>query len=94
MMETNGEIENEEEIPEIDSYPLIKVVWADHWVDQGDFDLDDIKEKAKPYYGEYAGYLVVENKQMLVLCSNIWENGQQSDPMYIMKRCIVSRSDR
>ena len=75
-------------------YPLISVKWADHWNETGDFTVEEIKNKAKPYYGEYAGYLVEENKQMIVLCSNIWENGEVSDPMYLLKRCIVSRSDK
>jgi len=75
-------------------YPLIKVKWADHWHETGDFTPDEIKGKAKPYHGEYAGYLVEDNKQMIVLCSNVWENGEVSDPMYIMKRAIVWRSDR
>ena len=74
--------------------PLIKVKWADHWIDNGDFTLDEIKEKAQPYYGEYAGLLVYENKQMLIWSSNVWEDGSFSDPMMLMKRCIVERSDK
>ena len=83
-------------------YPLISVRWADHWVDNGDISISDAIKQAKPYYGNYAGHLVYENKQVLVLCSNIWEPHEDdteeelmvSDPMYIMKKAIVFRSDR
>jgi len=78
----------------MDSYPLIRVKWADHWHETGDFSIEDIKKNAKPYHGEYAGYLVCETKQIVVLCSNVWENGDVSDSMYIMKRAIIWRSDR
>jgi len=72
----------------------ISVKWADHHIAQGDHSIDEIKELAKPYYGEYVGVLVHENRQVIVLCSNVWEDGSMSDPMVIMKKCIVSRSDR
>jgi hypothetical protein len=75
-------------------YKLIEVEWADHWVNHGDFDYADIVKDAKPMYGKYTGYLVYENKQVVVLCSNVWSEGEVSDPMFIMKKAIVSRSDR
>ena len=75
-------------------HPLIKVKWADHWQDGGDFTLKQLKTKAQPYYGEYAGFLALETKHILIMCSNIWEDGTYSDPMVIMKKCIVERSDK
>jgi len=75
-------------------YPSVRIKWADHWTDTGDTTLEAIKEKARPYYGEYVGLLAYENKQMVVLCSNVWENGDLSDAMFLMKKCIVERSDR
>ena len=75
-------------------YTPIKVKWADHFVDYGDHSLEDIYSSAKPYYGEYAGLLVLETKQVIVICSNAWEDGTLLDPMVIMKKCIVSRSDK
>jgi len=77
-----------------DKYPSITVKWADHWIDNGDHTANDVETKAKPYYGEYTGFLVHETKQVIVVCSNIWENGDVSDDMYIMKKCITSRSDK
>lgn len=81
-----------------DKYPSIEVKWADHWVEYGDQELSWIKEKADAIYGEYVGRKVYENKQILVICSNVWEgvDGEAnfSDPMFIMKRCIVERSDK
>lgn len=83
-------------------YPLITVVWADHWQDEGDFTLSEIKAKATPYTGEWTGRLIFENKQMVVLGNNKWEarpdNDENEDtwsePMYIMKRAIIFRSDK
>jgi hypothetical protein len=72
-------------------YPRLSVVWADHFIHNGDHDIADVIKEAKPVYGEYTGYCVYENKQILVLCSNIWEDGTVSDPMFIMKRAIKER---
>ena len=80
-------------------FPTITVRWADHWIENGDQDLNEVCKAAKPMYGNYTGFLVFENKQVLVLCSNWWEGAKNetptvSDPMYIMKRSITYRSDR
>lgn len=82
-------------------FPLVKVRWADHHVNYGDHDLGDIIKDARPLYGNYGGYLVYENKQVVIICSNWWEaDGEDdntievSDAMTIMKRAIVYRSDR
>lgn len=72
-------------------WPLVKIKWADHWIDYGDQDMDEVLEKLKPYYGEYVGYLIAENKQMIAIASNKWQNGDPSEVMYIMKRAIVER---
>lgn len=84
------------------NFPTITVKWADHWQDEGDFTLEQIKRKATPCYGEWTGKLLLETKQMLVLGGNKWiarpdndeEDDTWSEPMYIMKRAIVSRSDK
>ena len=78
----------------IKDYPHIEVVWADHWTDPGDFELAEIISNTRAYYGKFLGYKVHETKQMIVLVRNIWEDGSVSDPMYIMKRSIISRSDK
>lgn len=71
-------------------YKKVSVKWADHWIDYGDHDIDDVKEYAKkPYEGEYTGYLVADTKRMIAIASNIWDDGGVSDPMYIMKRAII-----
>ena len=79
-------------------YPVVTIRWADHWEDKGDFELEDIVSHLKPYYGQFSGHLVGESKQMVAICSNVWEedNGGWgfSDPMYIMKRAITYRSDK
>jgi len=86
----------------VDEYPVITVRWADHWQDEGDFTLSEIKGKAKPYIGEWTGRLILDTKQMIVLGGNKWEarpdNGEDEDtwsePMYIMKKSIIYRSDK
>jgi hypothetical protein len=85
-----------------EDFPLITVRWADHWQDEGDFTLEEIKKKATPYIGKWSGRLILETKQMLVLAGNSWEARPDNDedeetysePMYIMKRAIIYRSDR
>jgi len=80
---------------DFNKYPLVEIVWADHFFDSGDCELEEIEEEAKtPYMGKYTGYLVHENKRMVVLCANIWEDGTLSCPMYIMKKSITKRSDK
>ena len=74
-------------------YPRETIVWADHFIDYGDHQLKDIQDTSKKaYLGEYTGFLVTESKLMVVLASNIWEDGSISDPMYIMKRAIKTRT--
>jgi len=83
----------------VKEYPLIEVTWDDHWIENEDVTMDHIKKECKPYVGKYAGYLVHETKQMLVIASNVWQEEDESEAMfgptmYIMKRSITSRSDR
>jgi len=76
-------------------YPLIEVEWDDHWIENEDISIEDAKKGTKPIVGKYAGYLIHETKQMLVIASNIWEETQEVGPtMYIMKRSITYRSDK
>lgn len=79
-------------------FTTITVKWADHWVDAGDGNIKEVIAEAKPMYGNYTGFLVHENKQVIILCSNYWDDEDDglivSDPMYIMKKAIVSRSDK
>lgn len=85
-----------------EDYPLITVRWADHWQDEGDYTLEEIKKKATPCIGKWRGALIFENKQMIVMGGNGWEPREDldeneetfSEPMYIMKRSIIYRSDR
>jgi hypothetical protein len=81
-------------------FPTISVRWPDHWQDEGDFTLEEIKKKATPYFGRFTGRKVLENKQMIVIAGNVWEPKEAdeeytfSEPMYIMKRTITHRSDK
>lgn len=79
-------------------FPFVQVKWADHWIDYGDHDLTTIKGNLSSYDGNYSGYLIAESKQVIAIASNIWEGDDNSsnfsDVMYIMKRAIISRSDK
>lgn len=85
-----------------ENFPTITVRWADHWQDEGDYTLEEIKKKATPYYGKWTGRLILETKQVIVLAGNSWEPRPDNDeneetfsePMYIMKRLITYRSDK
>ncbi len=74
------------------NYAKMVITWADHFYQDDDYTLEEINEKIKsPIYGEYIGYCIAESKQILCLASNIWEDGTISQPMYIMKKCIIRR---
>jgi len=74
----------------VPKYKKITIKWADHFIEYGDHDVEDVKKTVKkPFAGEYTGYLVAESKQMMAISSNIWEDGSVSDVMYIMKRAII-----
>jgi len=79
-------------------YPEVSIRWGDHWIDHGDFTMEDIQAKAKPIYGIYKGHKVFENKQVMVVCANVWEgeDGEAnfSDPMFIMKRTIDNKGSK
>ena len=71
----------------------ITVVWNDHFFDDADFDPNTIK-KQRPLVITTKGFMAGENKQMLIVCQNQLEDGKLSECTYIMKRCIVRRSDK
>lgn len=71
----------------------ITVVWNDHYFDDADFDPSTIK-KLKPIVITTKGFYAGENKQMLVVCQNQLDDGKLSECIYIMKRDVLSRSDK
>lgn len=79
-------------------YPEVTVKWADHFEEYEGLTLTEIKQKAKkPYIGKYRGHLIYENRRMLVLAGNVWEDHEEEDispTMYIMKKAITYRSDK
>jgi len=78
-------------------YPIIEVYWDDHWIENEDVTMETIKKECRPMVGKYAGYLVHETKQMLVIASNVWQGEDVTEygpTMYIMKRSITKRSDK
>lgn len=72
------------------SYPRVTIRWADHFIHNGDYAKEDIKDLlSKPFIGEYTGYLVFQNKRIIGIASNIWDDESVSDLMGIMKKAII-----
>ncbi len=72
---------------------MIEVTWLDHFFDDKDFEPQSLKT-LKPMKITTKGILAGENKQMLVVCQSQTEEGTYSECTYIMKKCIVARSDK
>lgn len=41
-----------------------------------------------------SGILAGENRRMLVVCQSHVQGGELSECLYIMKKCIISRTDK
>ena len=82
----------------VDDFPRITVKWADHYFVAEDMTLEEIEDQcSKPLIGRYSGYLVFENKRMIAVAGNLWEEDTEDaigPTMCIMKRSIVYRSDK
>ena len=80
------------------SFPQIEVVWDDHHAKYNDMTMEEIEKYAKPFERPTSGYLVHENKRMIVVCSTVDtdEDGQESfaECNFIMKRDLRYRSDK
>ena len=52
----------------------VKVTWEDHWEITGEaMTLSEIKEKcSKPCVGKATGFVMVNNRKVLVIVSNQW----------------------
>ena len=51
---------------------VVEVKWGDAWVDTDDFSLTDAK-KLKPIVRSTIGFLITENKEVVVLCTDFYE---------------------
>ena len=69
---------------------VVEVKWGDAWVDTDDFSLTDAK-KLKPIVRSTIGFLITENKEVVVLCTDFYEKEKKiiNTPMVIPKDMII-----
>jgi hypothetical protein len=75
----------------LDKHPLLHVIWEDHassdpWTAFADVDMT-------PAIVHSVGWKITENKNLLVLASNVRHNSEKCFAlMYIIKSCIRHKS--
>ena len=69
---------------------VVEVKWGDAWVDTDDFSLTDAK-KLKPVVRSTIGFLITENKEVVVLCTDFYEKEKKiiNTPMIIPRDMIL-----
>ena len=69
---------------------VVEVKWGDGWVDTDDFSLTDAK-KLKPIVRSTIGFLITENKEVVVLCTDFYEKEKKiiNTPMVIPRDMIL-----
>lgn len=69
---------------------VVEVKWGDAWVDTDDFSLTDAK-KLKPIVRSTIGFLITENKEVVVLCTDFYEKEKKiiNTPMIIPRDMII-----
>ena len=69
---------------------IVEVKWGDAWVDTDDFSLTDAK-KLKPIVRSTIGFLITENKEVVVLCTDFYEKEKKiiNTPMVIPRDMIL-----
>ena len=69
---------------------VVEVKWGDAWVDTDDFSLTDAK-KLKPIVRSTIGFLITENKEVVVLCTDFYEKEKKiiNTPMIIPRDMIL-----
>ena len=70
---------------------VVEVKWGDAWVDTDDFSLTDAK-KLKPVVRSTIGFLITENKEAVVLCTDFYEKEKKiiNTPMIIPRDMIIN----
>mgnify|MGYP003123883490 CR=1 FL=1 len=69
---------------------VVEVKWGDAWVDTDDFSLKEAK-KLKPIIRSTVGFLLIENDQAVVLCTDFYEKDKKTinTPMIIPRDMII-----
>ena len=69
---------------------VVEVRWGDAWVDTDDFNLEEAK-KLTPIVRSTVGFLLSENDQAVVLCTDFYEKDKKiiNTPMIIPSNMIL-----
>mgnify|MGYP003625076090 FL=1 len=69
---------------------IVEVRWGDAWIDPSDFSLADAK-KLKSIVRTTAGFLIEENSEVVVLCTDFYEKDKKTinTPMIIPRGMIL-----
>ena len=69
---------------------IAEVKWGDAWIDTSDFSLADAK-KLKAVVRTTAGFLIEENSEVVVLCTDFYEKDKKTinTPMVIPRDMII-----
>ena len=69
---------------------IVEVRWGDAWIDPSDFYLADAK-KLKSIVRTTAGFLIEENSEVVVLCTDFYEKDKKTinTPMIIPRGMIL-----
>tara|TARA_R110000824_G_scaffold160705_3_gene335609 strand:- start:1302 stop:1550 length:249 start_codon:yes stop_codon:yes gene_type:complete len=69
---------------------IAEVKWGDAWIDTSDFSLADAK-KLKAIVRTTAGFLIEENSEVVVLCTDFYEKDKKTinTPMVIPRDMII-----
>ena len=71
----------------------VRVTWEDHWhTTDSEHTLEEIKKKySAPCIGEASGFVVLNNRKVLVIASNQWPKHKTYDGSIfcIIKKCIT-----
>ena len=63
---------------------VVEVKWGDAWIDTDDFALEEAR-KLKPIVRSTVGFLIKENSEAVVLCTDFYEKDKKTinTPMII-----------
>ena len=69
---------------------VVEVKWGDAWIDTDDFTLEDAR-KLKPVVRSTIGFLIKENSDAIVLCTDFYEKDKKiiNTPMIIPSNMIL-----
>ena len=70
-------------------YPLVHLVWNDHWSEDAWMDIDDAANKAPHNEIHSVGWLVKEDEIRYLICNNIADDKTGCMFMCILKGTVV-----